>query len=211
MIFTAITTAISTVASSHQEMLNVPTTHFPPKLRADYDPPVRSRTEYVFRTRILPLEGGRVLLRLYADPVVAVERDSMQCEVLRWGIKLPAVEVENIPRLMTRRFLELFSKADAGILSEQEESAWMEIVDQVDYAAFCSDRAAPRYVEGTYLNRSGRKCRVEWHDGEKETLTAEAARSLNALVPGDRFAGYAKLGRDGTARLLERITLLPAA
>ncbi len=109
---------------------------------------------------------------------------------------------------MARRFLELFSKAEAGRLSEQDETDWMSIVERVDYAAFCADRAAPQYMEGKLI-RHQPKCRVEWHDGAVENLKPEAARALRILQEGDYFGAYVKMDREGQVNLLERLTLLP--
>jgi len=156
----------------------------------------------------LPLEGGRLLLHLYDDSVVAVDHVQRDCEVLGWGIRVQPQDVDHIDKLMARRFLELFSKAEAGRLSEQDETDWMSIVERVDYAAFCADRAAPQYMEGKLI-RHQPKCRVEWHDGAVENLKPEAARALRILQEGDYFGAYVKMDREGQVNLLERLTLLP--
>ena len=129
-------------------------------LKADYKPLIRLKTEYFWKQTFIALEGGSVLIRLLGDSKIAVEKASMECELIGWGIKFPTSEVANLPKMMARRFLELFSKADAGTLNEQDEAAWLQVVDRIDYASFCSDRAAPHYVEGTLISRSAARART---------------------------------------------------
>lgn len=198
----------STDHGSSSAILDHPAHSNPVVLRAAYRPPVRSKTEYSWKRPYISLEGGSVLIRLLGDSRLSVEKASMECELLGWGIKFPRSEVVNLPKMMARRFLELFSKADSGSLTEQEEASWLQVVDRVDYAAFCSDRAAPHYLEGILISRNGPRARVEWHTGETEKLNSRASAALDCLNPGDRFSCFAKLDRSGEAAYLERIALL---
>ncbi len=131
----------------------------------------------------------------------------MQFEVEGWNIQMSCAEAPDLPRHIARRFLELFSKADARILSAAEEQDWLSVLDQVDYTQFCIDRAAPHYVEGT-LRRQTPVCRVEWHDGELENLDRQAAATLACLEPGQRFAAFAKLGKANEVKWLERVMMV---
>ncbi len=165
---------------------------------------------FKYRRSVLPIEGGRVLLRFTDHPSVVVDPKTLECEVLGWGIRMPANSVENLPNAMARRFLDLFSRADRGVLSESDAENWLQIVDQVDVSAFNIDRAAPHYVEGT-LMRLSPVCWIEWHDGEHQKIDRAVSTALGCLVPGDQFGAFVKLGRDNEIRSIERVTLLALA
>jgi len=171
------------------------------------DPGVRKRTVFSFPRTVLPVEGGHLLLRLTRTPRVALDPGTGECEVLNWDVRLPATKAEDLPREMARKFLELFSKADAGTLSEQEQAGWLSLLDEVDFQAFCVDRAAPHYMEGRLLTPSP-QCRVEWHDGTTKKISPIVARSLSLLRPGDEFGAYVKLDLNNDVLGIERLTLI---
>src|SRR5215472_14302543 len=85
----------------------------PSRLVAYTEPKWLKRQQYVYRRKVLPIEGGRVLLRLTQNPIVEVDPATRECEALGWDITMPCEKVENLPQEMARRFLDLFSKADA--------------------------------------------------------------------------------------------------
>lgn len=179
----------------------------PTAVRAADDPRSSTTPRFRYSKRAISLEGGRLLLRLLDDPQVAVDPNTLLCTVVDWGVTLPHSQIEQIDRAMGRRFLELYSKAEAQRLSENEEQAWLAILDHIDYQAFSIDRSAPQYVEATVLKASP-QIRVEWHDGQTEWLSPEVATSLQLLTPGDRFGAFVKFDRNQKARQIERIRLL---
>jgi hypothetical protein len=179
----------------------------PSAVVARQDPGARKRTVYAFSRSVLPVEGGRLLLRLTQTPRVALDPVTGNCEVLNWGVEIPATQAQDLPREMARRFLELFSKADSGELDEQEQAGWLALLDQVDFQAFCVDRAAPHYMEGV-LKTPSPQCRVEWHDGRSQKISITVARALALLKPGDEFGAYVKLGLDNEVLGIERLVLI---
>ncbi len=179
----------------------------PTQFVASFEPEKVERPIFLFRRWVLPIEGGKVLLRLTQPLQVAVNPRTMECEVLGWDVRMPVGTVEEIPKALARRFLQLFSKADAEQLDEKDRGYWMNILDQVDFPAFTVDRAAPHYVEGT-LRRAGPPCMVDWHDGEREKIDPHVARALGCLTSGDDFGAYVKLGMDNRALSIERVVLL---
>ena len=181
----------------------------PRQLVAAQKPAEVSRPRFVYRRRILPLDGGKLLLRLWTDPEVEVDPQTLQCEVVNWGVRLPHDQIHDVDRQMARQFLDLFSKAEAQRLSESETETWLRILDQVDYASFCTERAAPHYVEGTLLRKQP-VWRVEWHDGDKINIPAGPAAALRVLNDGDRFGAFVKLGLDNEVKSIERVVVLPA-
>ena len=181
----------------------------PTQLRFEQKPAEVRRPTYTYRKSVLPLDGGKLLLRLWESPQVQVDPQTLMCAVLEWGMSIPHGEIHDIDRRMARQFLDLFSKAEAQRLTEAESATWLRILDQVDYASFCTERAAPHYVEGTLLRKQP-VWRIEWHDGEKVNISPTAATALRVLNDGDRFGAFIKLGRDNEVKTIERVVVLPA-
>ncbi|NJK92904.1 MAG: hypothetical protein HC904_14425 [Blastochloris sp.] len=167
------------------------------------------KTEYTLKKRFVAIEGGRFLLHLRDGLRISLEVANFECEVIGWGIKLPQAKVGEIDRLLERQFLSMFSKADAQKLTPEEKATWLSILDQVDYEAFCFDRAAPRYLEGTLLHK-GPNWQVEWLDGTKEKLSPYIAVSLGFLDSGEQFGAYVHLDKNTKTRAIERVLPLPA-
>jgi len=163
---------------------------------------------YDFPQQLIPLDGGKTLLRLRAPLRLAVDRITLEFDVENWGIRMRCDDVHELPRQIARRFLHLFSRADARVLSNQEQADWLKILDQVDYTQFSVERAAPHYVEGTLLKK--RPLTVEWHDGVVEHLPASHSPVFFPLDEGDRFSAFAKLGKDNEVYSIERLALIPA-
>lgn len=169
------------------------------------------RIGYKLDRELLSLEGGHLLVRLREPLVVEVDPATMTCGVFDWGVSLPVTQVADLPNRLARQFLNLFSKADRGVLSEQESNQWLKIIGQVDYRRFCIDRAAPQYVEGTVETKQPHFVRVRWYDESVEKIEFPAASALSVLKKGDEFGAYVKLGLGNKALSIERITILSAA
>jgi hypothetical protein len=161
---------------------------------------------FTYPNRLIALDGGKVLLRLRHDAVIEMDPASSECTVAGWSLTVPYDQIHDISRLMGRRFLQLFSRAKSGKLTQDEESDWTTLLDQIDYQSFSIDRDPPRYVEGTILRKTP-KLRVEWHDGEKAYIPPSAGTSLQVLNEGDAFGAFVKWGRSDI-ELIERVELL---
>ncbi len=183
----------------------------PKRLRVLEEPAGELIQTFVLKRSLLQIEPGQLLLRLLEHPEIRVERDTLECEVLGWGVRIAAATAEEIPKAMARRFLELFSKADRGQLNLEEQADWVSILDRVDYQSFCIERARPLYSEGVVISRQPNLVRVEWHDGTKENLEGAVARPLMNLRKGDEFSAWVKLGRDNMAIRIENVMLLQSA
>ena len=162
----------------------------------------RQITQFPYRLRTISLDGGKTILKLFEDLMIEVDHDRQECKVMHWEAKLPLTHVEDIGRTLGRRFMELYSKATDGRLTEQEEAYWLDIVQRVDYQAFCTDRTPARYVEGI-VKAIRPAFIVEWYDGEIETLHPQVARTLNVLDESDRFGAWVKWGRDNKTQQIE--------
>lgn len=179
----------------------------PAEAIATVEPKWLKRQQYVYRRTLLPIEGGRLLLRLTQTPVVEVDPLTRQCDVIGWDLRMPCDKVEDLPREMAHRFLDLFSKSDRNELTETEYSTWLQMVDQIDFAGFTIDRAAPHYLEAK-LERLDPVCIVEWHDGSRQRIGRDVAQALRVLRPGERFGAYVKLGKENEVLSIERIVLI---
>lgn len=181
-----------------------PTTH----IVARAEPaPVKSRS-FRFPQRIIPLDGGRTLLRLRENPTLTVNSRTMEFDVQDWGIHMRCDQVEDLPRQIARRFLTLFGKADRDEMGPSERLEWLKLLDQVDYTQFSIDRSVPHHVEGTLLKKN--PLTVEWNDGATEQLPASVASVFFPLDPGDNFSAFVKMGKENRTINVERVSILAA-
>ena len=150
--------------------------------------------EIELETQYLPLGGGQ-FLALWENPVLKYNQEDFSMQVQGWGIRLDAQDVSDAPKKMARQFLLLWEKSKNDVLSEEEQKIWTSISDQVDYARFCSDRALPRYMEGTVLQRQPDKIRVEWHDGALEWVKGSALDALELIEKNERFSAFVREDR----------------
>jgi len=165
--------------------------------------------EYVLEKSILPLEGGRIHLKLRNALRLKLNIDTFRFEVIDWGVSFDVTDMPGLPSLLSRRFLELFSAAENDTISPADRDAYLHISDYVDFRQFTIDRAPPRYLEGEMITTSDQVL-VEWHDGRRERLPPDVARSLGDLKKGDHFSAWVKLGDEDRAQSIERVKLLPA-
>lgn len=162
---------------------------------------------YKLGQRLLPIEGGNILLRLRDAPVIQFRVSDQRCDVRNWGLQIPVDQIGDLPRLLARKFLELFSLAEANNLSDSEAYTWAGILDDVDYASFSTERSAPRYMEGRLLSRRP-EVTVEWHDGDRQVIPSQAAVSLNLINEGEYFGAFVKWGRGDRIQNIERVIIL---
>jgi hypothetical protein len=177
----------------------------PSRFKVLEEPQVMPPLTYTLRKTILQIEPGRLHLRLRQPPEVLVHPDGVSCEVIGWSVTVPTARAEDIPSEMSRKFLDLFSKADRGRLNETEQAEWIDILDHVDFQTFCIDRAQPHYMEGEVTSISTKFVWVEWHDGAREKIETPAHRSLFLMQKGDLFGAYVKLGRDNRTLSIENV------
>jgi hypothetical protein len=180
----------------------------PSQIVAEAQPVPKFLKTYRFLQQLIPLDGGKTLLRLRKPMQLTLDQKTLQFDVEHWGIRMHCDDVADLPRQVARRFLQFFSKADARALSEQEMSEWLQILDQVDYTQFCVERSAPHYAEGTLVKKY--PLTVEWHDGTTEHLPPAHAAVFYPLDQGDRFSAFVKLGKDNEVISIERVSLILA-
>ncbi len=150
---------------------------------------------------------------------VSLERDLMlevyiNAGVVRikdWGIKLSlydeAQEIE-WDRVILRKFLDLYGKAESGSLDESEREQWGSIIEQVDYQRFCAERAPEIYIEGTYIGQDAKGWNVRLHDGTARQIDLDTGASLRLLEVGERFGAMVRLGNHGSIISMSNISML---
>ncbi|MBN2450841.1 MAG: hypothetical protein JXR77_10660 [Lentisphaeria bacterium] len=136
-------------------------------------------------------------------------RHGREVEIRGWGLRVPVLGLDRLDAAVVRHFLLLQGKAERQALSEDEHSAWMCIVDAIDYQRLCVDRARPAYAEGTIRTvREDGAVYVEWQDGEREWVPARTAGALTWLRPGDAFGAFVRQDVSGRATRVEGVTSL---
>lgn len=130
-------------------------------------------------------------------------------EVIDWGLTVPLEQIGDLPRLIGRRFLDLYSKAVTGSLHEEEREWLRKVSDQMDYHAFAAARKLPRYREATLVRKSP-SLRLQFIDDRDVTLDPHLAPKLIAVEPGDRFGAWFKLDGNGKVTDIEHVLFLPA-
>jgi len=165
--------------------------------------------EFIFDHNRLPLEGGRINLHLQSPIKLRLDTISFIFEVVDWGIKVDVSQVAELPALLARRFLELFSASENDALTTESRTAYIRISDYINFSQFSVDRAPARYIEGEVISSGKTEIIVEWHDGKRERLRDNIARPLSELIKGDRFSAWVKLNSENHVTNIERISLLP--
>jgi hypothetical protein len=49
---------------------------------------------------------------------------------------------------------------------------------------------------------------VLWHDGSREQIDHNVAKTLSEVNVGEQFSAFVKLGKDDKSRAIERVSLL---
>ena len=159
--------------------------------------------------KVFRIEDG-VFLRLKAP--LKLTTSGRNIEVKGWSLKVPAMNIDQLDLELVRHFLRLQSKAERDALQEKEHSAWVNIIDSIDYQRLCAERSPQAYCEGTIqtIQENG-SIYVEWQDGETEWLSGKVASSISFLKQGDVFGAHIRRDyKDSTTRI-EGVTIIGEA
>src|SRR6266478_1037247 len=108
--------------------------------------------ELVYDGTVFPVEGSNSLKA--TDPLrLGYSDQDGTLEVIGWGLRVDLHGARELPRLIARRFLELYSKLWTATLSNQEKEWFRNICEQIDYRAFTRSRELPRYHEARLLRK----------------------------------------------------------
>ena len=150
--------------------------------------------ELNLNTRYIPL--GDQYLCLEKDLVGEVYFSSGVLRIKGWGIDLALYEEANSDwnRAIARKFLDLHSKAEADLLSEEEKPAWISIISQVNYQRFSAERSPEVYLQGKLLAKELDGWKVQWHDGTIQFIRKEVSRPLDLVDLNQHFGAIVKFG-----------------
>lgn len=163
--------------------------------------------ELEYATKTFPLEGDRKLHA--AKPLrFAYVDDAGTVEICGWDLKVNLDEATDLPRQISRRFIDLFAKAERGDLDEQEEACFDNICEQIDYRRFCADRDMPRYMEALVLRKT--PALIRYLGGANIRLEPEIARKIELLDEGEYFGAYFTLDREGQITDIRNVSPVPS-
>jgi hypothetical protein len=166
-------------------------------------------SEFRFDQKVFGWEGGKFKLRLKEFLVVTLDPNTVRVRVKDWGIELNVGSAGDLPKLIVRRFLSLWSKAQNDMLSDADAECWETIVGIVDMQDFAVQQSQPRYIEGQLLSL-GEVPRVKWHDGATSFIPRQFAEYFDILTEGEFFSAYVKFGRNDEPLSVERILPISA-
>jgi hypothetical protein len=169
----------------------------------DFDQPI----EVNWHRRFLACGGQHI--SLHNDLVAEAYLNAGVLRIRGWSIEFDLYGQADLDRALLRKFLDLFSKAEANRLCADEQEQWASIVNQVDYQRFCAERSPHIYLEGSLVSRTPDGWVVRWHDGTEQRIGCTAGRALELLDPGQRFGAMVKFGKDQTVQSIADISLVP--
>jgi hypothetical protein len=151
--------------------------------------------------------GNGVFMRLKRPLVVKkVGRDAW---IEDWGLTIQAKDLTYIEERIPRYFMEMYSKAKNGYLTEQEEEWWTNIIDSIDYTSLSKELCRPQYFEGEILQIHNNKgIYVKWQDDSTEWLSNKLRKSFKLFNKGDKFSAYIRRNRFNSVSSVENIELL---
>jgi len=139
-----------------------------------------------------------------------LEKDEFRCTILQWDIDFPFSEsslLDDIEKLIARKFLSLWGKAIDNNLNDDEYKLWVSIVDYIDMKRFVEDWFPARYMEGILI-KLNENPKIEWHTGLTSTISR---KQLSAECPwleeGDHFSCYVKFSDQNQVSSLSNVML----
>jgi len=146
--------------------------------------------EFKLETTIFPLESD-IFIRLKKK--LTLKKTKKTIEISNWGLIIDETKLSEIENLITRHFLDLYSKAKDEALTDDERSSWENIVDSLDYESFSKEIMPPQYMECTVLQKHDSKgIYLEFHDGSREWVSKKISPRFKFLKIRDFFSCYIK-------------------
>lgn len=168
--------------------------------------PQEIQIEIEYSEKRFDIEPGVVLEAL--EPLkLAYRTEGDLLEVVGWGLTVTLGEGASLSWHVGRRFLELFSRAQQMLLSNEEAAIFAEICAQVDYKAFCAARRVPQWRQA-WLVRLQPVCLIHYGTGRNIKLGPNAACALSLVQPGEYFGGWFSCDKEGTIESIRGVQIL---
>ncbi len=129
-------------------------------------------------------------------------------EVVDWGIEASLQDGHSLAHRIAQQFLELYSKAQHGDISDEEALQFSKMCAQVDYRSFCAARRMPEWREA-FLVRHQPACYINWGYGSLVKLDPEVAEALKLLEPNTYFGAWFTVDREGVVTRIQHADILP--
>lgn len=162
--------------------------------------------ELVYADTIFPVEGSNSLKATTPLRLGYSDQDGT-LEVIGWDLRVDLHGARELPRLIARRFLELYSKLWTDSLTETETTCFRHICNQIDYRAFTRSRELPKYHEAKLVRKV--PCYLEFLSLRAVPINPALLAKLHVLNEGDMFGAWFTVGADGTPIDIRNVMLLP--
>jgi len=146
--------------------------------------------------------GDDTFLFLKERPTGRINAEDWMIHIEKWNVSVSRTEINEVAPKIARKFLYLWNRSVNMELLEDEKKDWEKIYPLVDYSAFCLDHQPSLYTEGRILDKS--TSRVEWINGEKETLT-EFYNNFRILEDGDVFGAFIKRNKENKVSIISDV------
>lgn len=163
--------------------------------------------EIEYAEKRFTIEPG-VILEAYQPLKLGYHNDDGMLEVIGWGLEVPLGQGHSLTDLIAKRFLDLYSRSQRQLLSNEEALQFSEICSQVDYRAFCAARRMPQWQEA-WLVRKQPICFLDFGSGKLVKISPEVAKSLRLFDPGTYFGAWFSTDRDESIELIQHAEPLP--
>ena len=163
--------------------------------------------EIEYAEKRFAIEPG-VVLEAHQPLKLGYRNSDGMLEVVGWGIEVPLGDGHSIADLISRRFLDLYSRSQHGTLSDEEALNFSEICSQVDYRSFCASRRMPQWQEA-WLVRKQPVGFLDFGTGKLVKISAEASRALRLFDAGTYFGAWFSTDREGLIEQVQHAEPLP--
>ena len=141
--------------------------------------------------------------------------EPLKCQYTTTFIEIPALglhistkDIGSLDKKICKHVLTLYSKAQNGSLSADENESWQKIVDNINYQKLAHEYSRPYYSEATVLKKDANTIHIQWHDGEKESLSTSKFKVLDLLDEDEMFGAFVKQDIHGHTTLIETLSLV---
>ena len=163
--------------------------------------------ELTYAHTVFPVEGSNSLQVMRPLRLGYNDQDGT-LDVIGWGLCVDLRGAHELPRLIARRFLMLYSKLWNEDLSAGESIFFRNICEQIDYRGFARTRELPRYREAKLIHKI--PCYLEFLDLKRVQIDSSLLPKFHVLNEGDVFGAWFTVDTDGNIVDVKNVMLLPS-